>query len=81
MQDAESKLFLLCTAIGVETDALCRAAFPATRMLVQTLSNLVTANEDLMNRLWNSYLALPEEQLILLYVGRAHCIALALTTI
>ncbi|KAF7794316.1 hypothetical protein EIP86_005450 [Pleurotus ostreatoroseus] len=66
MQDAESKLFLLCTAIGVETDALCRAAFPATRMLVQTLSNLVTANEDLMNRLWNSYLALPEEQLILL---------------
>lgn len=39
-----------------------------TRMLAQTLSNLVTANDGLMTDLWNSYLNLPEEQLILLYV-------------
>ena len=41
-------------------------AFSATRMLAQTLSNLVTANEDLLNRLWDSYLSLPEEQLVLM---------------
>ncbi|TFY56661.1 hypothetical protein EVJ58_g7503 [Rhodofomes roseus] len=35
-------------------------------MLVQTLSNLITGNDALISRLWKTYLALPEEQLILL---------------
>lgn len=43
-------------------------ALDATRMLTQALCNLVTGNEILLNRLWELYLELPEEQLILLYV-------------
>ncbi|GJE91157.1 spinocerebellar ataxia type 10 protein domain-containing protein [Phanerochaete sordida] len=38
----------------------------ATRMLIQALCNLVTGNEILLSRLWELYLELPEEQLILL---------------
>ena len=34
------------------------------RMAVQTLSNMVTANESLMTRLWDTYMNLPEEQAI-----------------
>lgn len=41
-------------------------SFPATRMAVQALSNIVTTNEDLTSRLWNTYLTLPEEQVILI---------------
>ncbi|KAI0725847.1 spinocerebellar ataxia type 10 protein domain-containing protein [Fomitopsis betulina] len=40
--------------------------YPITRMLVQTLSNLATGNEPIISKLWKTYLALPEEQLILL---------------
>lgn len=43
-------------------------AFPTIRMLVQTLSNVVTANEELMATLWGSYLDLPQAELVLLYV-------------
>ncbi|KZT63130.1 hypothetical protein DAEQUDRAFT_734174 [Daedalea quercina L-15889] len=42
------------------------ATYPAARMLVQTLSNMVTGNDALMARLWKTYMTLPEEQLILL---------------
>lgn len=35
-------------------------------MAVQALSNIVTTNEDLTSRLWNTYLTLPEEQVILI---------------
>lgn len=41
-------------------------SFPATRMAVQALSNIVTTNENLTSRLWNIYLTLPEEQAILI---------------
>ncbi|KIP08818.1 hypothetical protein PHLGIDRAFT_68694, partial [Phlebiopsis gigantea 11061_1 CR5-6] len=40
-------------------------SLPITRMLAQTLCNLVTANESLMQQLWDCYLSLPEEQLVL----------------
>lgn len=40
----------------------------ATRMLTQALCNLVTGNEDLLRRLWELYMTLPEEQSILLRV-------------
>ncbi|KAG1831254.1 spinocerebellar ataxia type 10 protein domain-containing protein [Suillus variegatus] len=41
-------------------------SFPATRMAVQALSNIVTNNEDLTSRLWSTYLTLPEERAILI---------------
>ena len=37
-------------------------------MLTQTLSNLVTGNDTLMSSLWQTYLSLPEDQVVLLYV-------------
>ncbi|PCH37555.1 hypothetical protein WOLCODRAFT_146708 [Wolfiporia cocos MD-104 SS10] len=40
--------------------------YPATRLLVQALSNIITANAALSQRLWKTYLTLPEEQLVLL---------------
>ncbi|PAV20078.1 hypothetical protein PNOK_0501200 [Pyrrhoderma noxium] len=36
------------------------------RLLMQTLSNLVTSNEDLIQKLWTTYLSLPEEKNILI---------------
>ncbi|KAF4593301.1 hypothetical protein EYR38_009015 [Pleurotus pulmonarius] len=41
-------------------------SFPVTRMLTQTLSNIVTANNELMTKLWNIYLNLPEDQVVLI---------------
>ncbi|RDX48254.1 hypothetical protein OH76DRAFT_1484158 [Lentinus brumalis] len=41
------------------------ASYPATRMLTQALSNIVTNNSALADNLWSTYLSLPEEQLIL----------------
>ncbi|KAF9221388.1 hypothetical protein BS17DRAFT_797175 [Gyrodon lividus] len=40
-------------------------SFAITRMSVQTLSNIVTSNENLMSRLWDTYMNLPEEQGVL----------------
>lgn len=37
-------------------------------MLVQTLSNLVTSNEELIDRTWRVYMMLPDENNILMYV-------------
>ena len=42
-------------------------ALPVLRMIVQTLANLVTANEGLMTTMWECYMNLPEDELILLY--------------
>lgn len=43
------------------------AAFKVSRALVQALSNMVTANDHLMPKLWELYMNLPEEQVILMY--------------
>lgn len=43
-------------------------SFRVMRMAVQTLSNMVTANESLMTRLWDTYMNLPEEQAIFIRV-------------
>ncbi|KAH9852057.1 spinocerebellar ataxia type 10 protein domain-containing protein [Lenzites betulinus] len=40
-------------------------SYPAARMLTQALSNIVTGNDALAQKLWSTYLNLPEEQLIL----------------
>ncbi|KAI5116868.1 hypothetical protein M0805_005836 [Coniferiporia weirii] len=45
--------------------AVDQQAFMTTRFLMQTLSNLVTANENLIQRLWSLYMTLPEEKNIL----------------
>ncbi|KAL9713638.1 hypothetical protein Ac2012v2_003249 [Leucoagaricus gongylophorus] len=36
------------------------------RFLIQALSNLVTGHEELMNNLWETYLNLPEDQVIII---------------
>ncbi|KAF9499413.1 hypothetical protein BDN71DRAFT_179860 [Pleurotus eryngii] len=41
-------------------------SFPVTRVLTQTLSNIVTANNELLKKLWNIYLNLPEDQVVLI---------------
>lgn len=41
-----------------------RTAYPVTRILTQTLSNMVTSNDGLMTRLWETHLNLPEEQVV-----------------
>lgn len=38
-------------------------------MLTQALSNTVTANETLVARLWESYMNLPEDQVVLMCVS------------
>ena len=35
-------------------------------MMVQTLSNMITANGDLMTRFWETQMHLPEEQVVLM---------------
>jgi hypothetical protein len=35
-------------------------------MLTQTLSNLVTGNQDLIDQFWGVHMALPEEQSMLM---------------
>lgn len=40
------------------------------RVLTQTLSNMVTGNDNLISRIWEIYMNLPEDQVILLYVHR-----------
>lgn len=40
-------------------------AYPVTRLLTQTLSNIVTTNDASSQKLWTSYLSLPEEKLII----------------
>ncbi|KAI0041053.1 hypothetical protein FA95DRAFT_1501960, partial [Auriscalpium vulgare] len=51
------------TAWTRENDA---ASYTVTRMLTQALSNIVTGNNDLQRKLWADYMALPEEQSILI---------------
>lgn len=41
-------------------------ALAVPRMLTQTLSNLVTGNQDLLDRFWGEHMALPEEQSVLM---------------
>ncbi|KAI0731287.1 spinocerebellar ataxia type 10 protein domain-containing protein [Earliella scabrosa] len=41
-------------------------SYPVTRMLVQALSNMVTANDSLASELWSNYLSLPDEHNILI---------------
>ena len=58
-------------------------AFATTRVLTQTLSNLVTGNQELLDQFWSDHMDFPEEQSILVYsnkfVACAHVADLFLT--
>lgn len=43
-------------------------SLPVVRMVVQTLSNMVTTNESLMSCLWQTHMDLPEEQAVFVRV-------------
>ncbi|KAF9005974.1 spinocerebellar ataxia type 10 protein domain-containing protein [Cyathus striatus] len=43
-------------------------AIVAARVLTQALSNLVTSNDYLIAQLWETYLSLPEDQVVLMWV-------------
>ena len=45
-------------------------AHTLTRLLIQTLSNIATFNEDLMSALWDAYLPLPDDQLVFMCACR-----------
>jgi ataxin-10 len=45
-------------------------AIATARLLTQALSNTVTSNQNLVAALWETYLSLPEDQVILMYVSR-----------
>lgn len=45
-------------------------AIATARLLTQALSNIVTSNQNLVAALWETYLSLPEDQVILMYVRR-----------
>ncbi|EIN06182.1 hypothetical protein PUNSTDRAFT_54457 [Punctularia strigosozonata HHB-11173 SS5] len=41
-------------------------SYPAVRMLVQTISNIITSNDELSAKLWITYMSLPHEKSIVL---------------
>lgn len=43
------------------------SAIPVARTLAQALSNMVTINEPLLGKLWDTYMSLPEDQVVLMY--------------
>lgn len=47
-------------------------AIAIARTLAQALSNIVTSNESLTSSLWNIYMNLPEDQVILMYDNVLH---------
>ncbi|EIW58745.1 uncharacterized protein TRAVEDRAFT_29229 [Trametes versicolor FP-101664 SS1] len=61
-ESAIRRLIYHYTTFNATQDA---SSFPATRMLSQALSNIVTGNDALTQSLWSTYVNLPEEQLIL----------------
>jgi len=44
------------------------SVFVTTRVLTQTLANLVTGNQDLIDQFWGVHMAIPEEQSVLMTV-------------
>lgn len=41
-------------------------AFATTRVLTQTISNLVTGNQELLDQFWSVHMDIPEEQSVLM---------------
>ncbi|KAF8449096.1 spinocerebellar ataxia type 10 protein domain-containing protein [Boletus edulis BED1] len=60
----EPSLRSILHAYGSWSATQDQKSYAVTRMLIQTLSNMVTSNDTLMTRLWVTYLNLPEEQVV-----------------
>ncbi|KZV96370.1 hypothetical protein EXIGLDRAFT_833616 [Exidia glandulosa HHB12029] len=56
-------------------------ALPLTRMLVQTLSNMITSNEALLTNFWTTHLELSEQRNILIRLLQAHDEATVMSTL
>jgi len=64
--DEKGKLFLRLTNFTSMDGTPVVVAFAVPRMLTQTLSNLVTGNQDLLDQFWGVHMAPPEEQSVLM---------------
>ncbi|KAG6891267.1 hypothetical protein C0995_008519 [Termitomyces sp. Mi166 len=51
---------------AMEADTECSPAVSVSRVLTEAISNMVTTNEALMSKLWETYLNLPEDQVVLI---------------
>ncbi|GJJ11219.1 hypothetical protein Clacol_005451 [Clathrus columnatus] len=59
--DIRSVIFRLTSFVEINK----KESHPITRMIIQTLSNVVTGNMELCRRLWSTYITISEEQEIL----------------
>lgn len=50
-----------------------RTAVLVARVLTQALSNMITGNDPLMTKLWNIYMNLSEDQVVLMSVSSPMC--------
>lgn len=66
MEDSECEL--LAIPRSTKPFILGVIAVATSRVLTQALSNTVTANDALVARLWDSYMNLPEDQVVLMCV-------------
>ncbi|KAF8479771.1 spinocerebellar ataxia type 10 protein domain-containing protein, partial [Russula ochroleuca] len=57
------QLIYLLTAWTTDNN---ESTFATTRMLTQTLSNLVTGNQELLDQFWSVHMEIPEEQSVLI---------------
>lgn len=67
MEDGECK-FLSFFSIDALLRRFVYIAIVTARVLTQALSNTVTANDPLVGKLWDSYMSLPEDQVVLMFV-------------
>ena len=75
MEDSECESHLFSALL---TAPLCvlitlSIAVATARLLTQALSNTVTANDALVARLWETYMNLPEDQVVLMFVSFSPC--------
>ena len=51
---------------NLTSNVLIAAAFMVTRILAQTLSNLVTGNQELLDQFWDVQMQISEEKSVLM---------------
>lgn len=66
MEDSECNFLFF--SLGALMLRFFRIAVATARILTQALSNTVTKNDPLVARLWESYMNLPEDQVVLMFV-------------
>lgn len=67
MEDSQCN-FLLFFIRRLDVETFWPIAIVTARVLTQALSNMVTANDPLIARLWESYMNLPDDQVVLMFV-------------